>query len=137
MLVEIAACVTRRESFSFETTLSGRSYLRHINQWQQQGYHVKLFFLTLPSAEMAVARVAERVRHGGHNIPEAVIRRRFEAGLSNFEDLYRNAVDAWAIYDNSGPEPAVGRFVTNAGTISGLRRVCSPSPAKSGEGVGG
>lgn len=54
-----------------------------------------------------MARVAERVRHGGHNIPEAVIRRRFEAGLRNFQDLYRNAVDAWAIYDNSGPEPAL------------------------------
>jgi predicted ABC-type ATPase len=54
---------------------------------------------------MAVARVAERVRQGGHDIPEAVIRRRFEAGRINFEQRYRDVVDAWAVYDNSDNEP--------------------------------
>jgi predicted ABC-type ATPase len=69
MLEAIAQHVAQRESFAFETTLSGRGYARQIPQWQQLGYHVKLFFLSLPSADMAVQRVAERVRQGGHDIP--------------------------------------------------------------------
>jgi predicted ABC-type ATPase len=105
MLEEIAECVRRRESFAFETTLSGLSYLRHIGAWRKSGYHVSLFFLALPTAEFAVARVAERVRQGGHHIPEDVIRRRFEAGRRDFDDRYRAAVDAWALYDNAGEEP--------------------------------
>ncbi|RTQ33700.1 Zeta toxin family protein [Variovorax gossypii] len=107
MLEEIAECVRRRESFAFETTLSGLGYLRHIGAWRASGYHVSLFFLALPTAEFAVARVAERVRQGGHHIPEDVIRRRFEAGRRNFEGSYRAAVDAWALYDNAGEEPAL------------------------------
>ncbi|MCY1240558.1 Zeta toxin [compost metagenome] len=105
MLAEIAECARRRESFAFETTLSGLGYLRHIDAWRKSGYHVSLFFLALPTAEFAVARVAERVRQGGHHIPEDVIRRRFEAGRRNFDDRYRVAVDAWALYDNAGEEP--------------------------------
>ena len=105
MLEEIAQCVRRRESFAFETTLSGLGYLRHIGAWRKLGYHVSLFFLALPTAEFAIARVAERVRQGGHHIPEDVIRRRFEAGRRNFDDRYRAAVDAWALYDNAGEEP--------------------------------
>lgn len=61
--------------------------------------------MTLPSAEMAIARVAERVRQGGHNVPEQVIRRRFVSGRNNFDLLYRGKVDSWALYDNAGDEP--------------------------------
>ncbi len=107
MLQEIESCVAQRESFAFETTLAGLVYLRRIEEWRQCGYHVSLFFLSLPSADMAVARVAERVRQGGHDIPEPVIRRRFLAGRENFERHYRAAVDAWALYDNSGDEPTL------------------------------
>lgn len=76
-----------------------------IPDWQEEGYHVKLFFLTLPSAEMAIARVAERVRQGGHNVPEEVVRRRFTAGRANFDIMYRRLVDSWALFDNAGDEP--------------------------------
>ena len=107
MLREIADCVKRGESFAFETTLSGLVYLRHIQDWRELGYHVGMFFLSLPSVELAIARVAERVRQGVHNIPESVIRRRFLAGRANFDDQYRDAVDAWALYDNSGDEPVM------------------------------
>lgn len=75
MLEEMAACVARNESFAFETTLSGVAYLRHIESWRVRGYHVSLHFLGLPQVEMAIARVAERVRQGGHDIAEPVIRR--------------------------------------------------------------
>jgi predicted ABC-type ATPase len=74
MLAEIADAVARGENFAFETTLAGIGYLRHIRRWREVGYHVSLFFLRLPDPETAIARVAARVRRGGHNIPEAVIR---------------------------------------------------------------
>ena len=104
MLKEIADAVARGESFAFETTLAGTAYLRHIEKWRKGGYEVSLFFLGLPDADMAVARVAERVRQGGHDIPERVIRRRFVAGRKNL-NLYRAAVNTWVKYDNSGDEP--------------------------------
>lgn len=107
MLEEVAACVERDESFAFETTLSGLGYVRHIDQWRAQGYRVKLYFLTLPSAEAAIARVAKRVSQGGHNIPEPVIRRRFVAGKRNFEQHYKTKVDTWALYDNAGSTPVL------------------------------
>ena len=107
MLGEIADCVRKGESFAFETTLSGQSYLARIRQWREQGYQVSLFFLSLPDAETAIARVAERVKQGGHDIPEAVIRRRFAAGLRNFHEAYKSRVDAWALFDNVGEAPVL------------------------------
>jgi predicted ABC-type ATPase len=105
LLAEIAAHVARHESFAFETTLAGRGYARSIPRWQAAGYHVKITFLALPNAALAVARVAARVAQGGHDVPEDAIRRRFKAGLDNFQRIYRPLVDAWVIYDNSGTEP--------------------------------
>ena len=105
MLAEIERYFLSAQSFAFETTLSGRAYLRHIARWQATGFRVALIFLRLASADEAVARVAQRVRQGGHSIPEAVIRRRFDAGLDNFVRWYAPAVDAWALYDNSGEQP--------------------------------
>lgn len=107
MLEEIATCVQRGESFAFETTLAGLGYLRHIERWHAQGYHISLFFLMLPKVETAIARVAERVRQGGHDIPEPVIRRRFAAGLHNFNLRYKANVDSWAIYDNTDAQPVL------------------------------
>jgi len=105
MLTEIARCVRQNESFAFETTLAGMGYLRRIRQWRALGYRVSLLFLSLPDTETAVARVAERVRQGGHDVPEPVIRRRFAAGWHNFNEHYRDAVDDWVVYDNAGDTP--------------------------------
>lgn len=105
MLSEIARHVDEGKSFAFETTLSGRSYARMIPEWRQRGYLVTLVFVRLRSADMSIERVADRVRRGGHNIPEDVIRRRFPLGLANFESLYKPLVDAWMLYDNSGSSP--------------------------------
>lgn len=112
MLEELDKHFSARESFAFETTLSGRAWLRLIHKWQEAGYRVKLIFLQLPSAEDAIARVEERVKQGGHSIPEAVIRRRFSAGRENFEQLYAPLVDAWALYDNSGKVPVLLNWST-------------------------
>ncbi|MEQ1837035.1 MAG: zeta toxin family protein [Candidatus Nitrotoga sp.] len=107
MLESITELERRGENFAFETTLSGLIYARRIRRWREAGYHVTLIFLSLPSPQMAIDRVAERVRQGGHDVPSDVIRRRFAAGLRNFERVYRDAVDAWAMYDNAGDEPVL------------------------------
>ena len=105
MLRQIDEHARRGRSFAFETTLSGRLHARRIPRWREQGYRVKLFYLRLPTPEAAIARVAQRVSEGGHDVPESVIRRRFDAGWRNFEGIYRALVDAWALYDNSGDVP--------------------------------
>ena len=95
----------RGDSFAFETTLSGLGYARWIPGWQRQEYRIKLFFLRLPTPEAAIARVAQRVSEGGHDVPEPVIRRRFRTGRRNYERVYQGLVDEWAEYDNSGGTP--------------------------------
>ena len=107
MLQELARHFAAGASFAFETTLAGRGYLNHIREWQAAGYRVKLIFLQLDHAEEAIARVAQRVRQGGHNIPENTIRRRFIAGRNNFAQIYASQVDAWALYNSSGPQPVL------------------------------
>ncbi len=107
MLEQLQLHFRKRESFALETTLSGRGYLRSIQQWRAAGYRVTLIFLKLSSAHEAHARVRQRVLQGGHNIPADVIARRFETGYWNFENLYKPVVDAWALYDNSGMKPVL------------------------------
>ncbi len=90
-----------RQSFLLETTLAGRAYVRRIHAWRAAGYRVGMVFLGLASPDLAVERVRVRVRQGGHGVPEADIRRRFFAGLSNFRTLYAPIVDRWQFLDCS------------------------------------
>ena len=99
MLEMIDACVDRGESFAFETTLSGRGYARMIPRWQAQGYWVTLVLLRALSPEVVIERVRQRVMEGGHHVPEDVIRRRFDAGSYNFENIYRHLVNETIVYD--------------------------------------
>lgn len=101
MVEAMGEMVRKRADFAIETTLSGRSYLGLVNSWQAIGYRVGLVFLTLPSPELAIQRVRLRVRQGGHDIPEDVIRRRFERGWLNFESAFKPLVDDWRLYDAS------------------------------------
>ncbi len=105
MLSEIDSYTSAGKSFAFETTLSGRVYATKIPQWKEKGYRVKLFFLQLESPELAIERVHQRVKAGGHDIPEATIRRRFDAGLHHLQTIYKPLVDEWVVYDNSGETP--------------------------------
>jgi predicted ABC-type ATPase len=113
MLSEIQRRTRKGESFAFETTLSGHVYARLIPAWRMDGYIVKLIFLSLPSPEIAIARVAARVKQGGHNVASAVIRRRFESGLRNFHEIYKDLVNQWEWYDNSGDIP---RLISEEGS---------------------
>jgi predicted ABC-type ATPase len=101
MLMRLKHLASTRTNFAFETTLAAREYARWLRSLRAEGYRTHLVFLSLPSPELAVARVAERVRRGGHAVPEAVIRRRYAAGLRNFFALYRDVVESWQLYDNS------------------------------------
>jgi predicted ABC-type ATPase len=105
MLTEIQRRVRKGESFAFETTLSGHVYARMIPEWRNSGYRLRLIFLELPDPKMAISRVKMRVAQGGHNVSSKVVRRRFEAGLRNFQDVYKRLVDNWECYDNSGTTP--------------------------------
>ncbi len=90
MLRQIDKLVAQERSFCLETTLSGKAYLAKIARWQNLGYDVHLFFLSLPDAGMAIRRVAERVRQGGHHISDDVVKRRFAVGLRKTELLPKN-----------------------------------------------
>ena len=107
MLNMLRDYVGQGRSFAFETTLSGRTYAQMIPQWQAQGYRVRLFFLRLPSPEVAIARVKQRVAVGGHHIPDDTARRRFDAGWYNFEQVYRDLVDGWSLHDSITAAPAL------------------------------
>ncbi len=105
VLTRLEELTAARQDLGVETTLSGRNYVRMIADWKAVGYTVVLIFLWLPTADMAIMRVADRVRQGGHDIPEAIIRRRYEAGLHNFFSLYAPLVDSWLLYDGSHSVP--------------------------------
>ena len=93
--------------FAFETTLSGRAYVRRLVKWREHGYRIGLIYLRLPSTSYVVRRVAQRVSEGGHDIPEPVARRRFERSWRHFVDLYRPVADEWQVYDTSGRLPTL------------------------------
>ena len=101
MIEQINARIRKRESFAFETTLSARSYRETILFAQALGYHVTLLFFWLESVEMAIDRVARRVKEGGHNIETEVIRRRYNRGIKNLFEIYIPLVSETMIYNNS------------------------------------
>lgn len=101
MLQRIEYLVSRHETFAIETTLATRSYKTLVRRAHQEGYYVVLLYFWLESPEMAKMRVAKRVSEGGHNIPEAVIVRRYWMGLKNLFGVFMPIVDAWSLYDNN------------------------------------
>lgn len=113
MLKAIDEHIHKQESFVFETTLAGKIYAKKISQWQASGYHVSLLFLRLRNVEMAIDRVAERVKQGGHFIEEDVITRRYRIGWDNFNNIYAPLVNDWAVYDNSEEQPLLIEWSEN------------------------
>jgi predicted ABC-type ATPase len=101
MLDRLRGLAKQRRHFAFETTLASRSYAPWIVKLKESGYRFHLVFLWLSTSELAIQRVKERVRSGGHSVSAEVIRRRHERGLANFFKLYQPLADTWAAYDNS------------------------------------
>lgn len=104
-LGEIEAAIAKRKDFAVETTLAGRSYLKLVRRLRADGWHTELIYLALPSMDMSKLRVAERVAHGGHNIPTADIERRFARSLANLLDVFSVEVDACRCFMNSATTP--------------------------------
>ena len=104
MLKRIDELINSNQDFSFETTLSTRSFINTIDFAKSKGYYITLIFFWLESIELAKDRVKKRVTEGGHNIESDVIERRYKAGIKNLFNLYFNKVDSLLIYDNSTAE---------------------------------
>ena len=102
VLKEIEAMSGKGVSFAFETTLSGKTYLALLDKLKNRGYRVHLFFLWIPSSNLALERIKERVKSGGHNVPAVDVRRRFRRSIDNFFKVYEPLADAWMLFDNSG-----------------------------------
>jgi len=105
VLQQIHEYARRGVDFAFETTLSGKSYVGLLTELKARGYALHLFFLWLPSAELAIARIKERVQEGGHHVPAEDVRRRFARGTNNFFTLYESLLDSWMLFDNSKAKP--------------------------------
>lgn len=98
-LARLDALESQGKSFAFESTLASQGLKRRLERLKQRGYLVHIVYLWLPDVELALARIAERVRTGGHDVPADAVRRRFERGRRNFFSLYRPLADAWRLYD--------------------------------------
>lgn len=105
LLGEVRDAIRSGLTFGLETTLSGLTYVRTLADARERGCAVKLFYLWLPSAAVAIRRVRERVRKGGHSVPAADIRRRYTRSLRNLARRYLPLADEWTVFDNGGREP--------------------------------
>jgi len=93
--------------FGFETTMSGVTYLKYFKMLKEKGYKIHIFFLWIPSSQLAVARVKDRVAQGGHNVPIADIKRRFERSTEKFFKQYRLLADKWILFNNAESKPRI------------------------------
>ena len=105
VLAELSRLSKERKHFAFESTLSGRTYLRLLSRWKENGYRIEIVYLSLASVNIALQRIAARVRQGGHDVPRSDVIRRFDRSWNNFLTVYRPIADTWAVYDNSGNAP--------------------------------
>jgi predicted ABC-type ATPase len=101
MVERMEGLLARKSDFALETTLATKTYVKFIKHAQDEGYFVTLLYFWLNSPDLAVSRVADRVRSGGHNVPEDVIRRRYKSGIHNLFSLYTPISDYWIVIDNS------------------------------------
>lgn len=107
VLQQIREYADRGADFAFETTLSGKSYVSLLTDLKAKGYSLHLFFLWIPTPELAIARIKDRVAEGGHYVPAEDVRRRFVRGISNFFALYESLLDSWMLFDNSKAKPVL------------------------------
>lgn len=105
LLSEVQSCLRKGETFALESTLSGLTYVRLFRQARSLGYQIELHYLWLSSAVQAIARVRQRVKKGGHDVPATDIRRRFARSLANLPSPYLPLTDRWAVWDNRGRLP--------------------------------
>ena len=105
VLDEIENRIHNKKDFTIETTLSGKTYLRVFKKLKERGFAIHIFYLWIPSIDLSLKRIAERVAMGGHNVPEKDARRRFVRSLPNFLKLYLELCDTARLFDNSAIPP--------------------------------
>lgn len=105
VLEKIKQLSSQQVDFALESTMSGRSYASLFKQLKSQGYEIHMFYIWVPDVKATLLRIKDRVRLGGHNVPEADVLRRFDRSVSNFFQLYRPLADAWTIIINREVEP--------------------------------
>jgi predicted ABC-type ATPase len=93
MLREISRLVEAKAEFAFESTLSGLYYAKRIEDWKARGYLIEIIYIRLASRQLALSRIANRIKQGGHDIPRADVIRRFKRGWTNFLDVYQPLAD--------------------------------------------
>jgi predicted ABC-type ATPase len=130
MLEQLHRLASQRESFAFETTLASRTFAPFLVSLKQNGYRVSIFFLFLESPELAVSRVAQRVLAGGHFIPEADIRRRYELSFNNFLSCYKPLADTWSVWNTSTALPTLRDSSGNLETIKTVESFLRKAVAK-------
>jgi predicted ABC-type ATPase len=104
-LTELDRLANARQDFAFESTLSGLTYITRLKRWKSAGYRIEIVFLRLASVQLAMRRIALRVKQGGHDVPHADVLRRYNRGWKNFEGSYKSLADLWTLCDNSGEKP--------------------------------
>jgi len=110
MLEQIHSLAERGLDFGFETTLSGRTYVKLLQEMKEAGYLAHIFFLWISNVKLALERIQLRVQSGGHHVPEVIVRRRFSRSLPNFFRFYKSLADSWTIFDNSRDVPKMIAF---------------------------
>lgn len=105
LLSQIHDLAHQHVDFAFESTLSGKTYENFFQQLKKQDYRIHVFFLWIPSAKLASDRIKRRVAGGGHNIPAADVKRRFQRSFANFTSNYAPLADTWYVFDNSSNKP--------------------------------
>jgi len=101
MLRQLSSAIKEDRSIAIETTMSGRMWVKIINNAKAKGYKITSVFVTIDTVEKSIARIAERKRRGGHAIPDDTVRRRWKRCHYNFLQSYRRISDSWYIFDNS------------------------------------
>jgi predicted ABC-type ATPase len=104
-LRELDRLARTRADFAFESTLSGLTYVTRLKRWKAAGWRIEIVYLRISSPQLALRRIAARVKQGGHNVPRRDVLRRFTRSRNNFERYYRLLAHAWSVYDNSGSTP--------------------------------
>ena len=101
-LRELDRLAKGHKDFAFESTLSGLTYLNRLKRWKGAGYRIEIVYLRISSPQLALRRIAARVKQGGHNVPRADVIRRFTRSWNNFANHYRLLANVSSVYDNSG-----------------------------------
>lgn len=105
MLNAISTALQEGESFSFETTLSGKTWLKILEEARQKKYEITIHFVFLNKVSLNIERIRQRVKEGGHSIPKETVLRRFPRSFENFWKVYRPLCQSWFIFDNTGAKP--------------------------------